>query len=161
MLNYFSLQLQNRGFIIHYRCDDEKTQNSWVGATSWYQCIAPSSQNLSFLVNRYANSELWISIFQAINELKAPKIRICCSNSLVLRSWGWDLTIVGGQPKTPIVASIVYGFNKKLNKALIWVTWSQANDSSCFFRKALWPSEKLQTYLLIQHLKTPNFDWKV
>jgi hypothetical protein len=22
---------------------------------------------------------------------------------------GWDLTIVGGQPKTPIVASIVYG----------------------------------------------------
>ncbi len=23
--------------------------------------------------------------------------------------WGWDLKIVGGQPKTPIVASIVYG----------------------------------------------------
>jgi hypothetical protein len=25
-----------------------------------------------------------------------------------LRSWGWDLTIEGGQPKTPIVLSIVY-----------------------------------------------------
>ncbi len=30
----------------------------------------------------------------------------------MLRSWGWNLTIVGGQPKAPIVASIVYGIKR-------------------------------------------------
>jgi hypothetical protein len=31
-----------------------------------------------------------------------------------LRSLGWDLTILGGQAKTPIVASIVYERNNAL-----------------------------------------------
>jgi hypothetical protein len=29
-----------------------------------------------------------------------------------LRSWGWDLAIVGGQPNTPIVTSIVYVYDE-------------------------------------------------
>ncbi len=28
---------------IDYRCDDEK-MNSWVGATSWYRCVAEDSR---------------------------------------------------------------------------------------------------------------------
>ncbi len=82
-------------------------KNSWVGATSWYPCVAedsrspqmrtstlskhlficklnkkklscicidcqsttPTSQNSPFLVNRSADQELWLSIFQAIDEL--------------------------------------------------------------------------------------------
>ncbi len=41
----------------------------------------PTSQNLPFLVNRSADYELWISIFQAIDEFVSFKIRICCSRS--------------------------------------------------------------------------------
>jgi hypothetical protein len=47
-----------------------------------------------------------ISIFQAIDELVCSKNPNLLLKLLVLRSWGWDLTIVGGQPKTPMVTSI-------------------------------------------------------
>ncbi len=73
------------------------------------QSPTPTSQNSPFLVNRSADQELWISIFQGIHEL------VCSTNPnflcyfYVLRTWGWDLTIMAGQPKTPIVTSIVYG----------------------------------------------------
>jgi hypothetical protein len=52
--------------------------------------------------------ELWISIFQAIDELVCSKNPNLLFYFLVFRSWGWNLTIVGGQPKMIIVASIVY-----------------------------------------------------
>jgi hypothetical protein len=52
---------------------------------------------------------VWISIFQAIAELVSWKNPNLLLKFLVLRCWGWDLTIVGGQAKTPIVLSIVYG----------------------------------------------------
>jgi hypothetical protein len=54
---------------------------------------------------------MWISIFQAIDELVSSKNPNLLFLFQVLRSWGWDLTIVGRQPKTPIFASIVYDIN--------------------------------------------------
>ncbi len=52
-----------------------------------------------------------------------------------MRSWGWNLTIVGGQPKTPIVASIVYASRGpkhwKLSKTrLFGGTWPIVNAST-------------------------------
>jgi hypothetical protein len=52
---------------------------------------------------------LWISVFQAIDELVCSKNPNWPFYFKDLRSWGWNLTIVGGQPETPIVSSIVYG----------------------------------------------------
>jgi hypothetical protein len=72
------------------------------------QSPTPTPQNLPYLVNRSADWELWISILQAIDELvcfKNPKLLFYF---LVLRSWGWNLAIVAGQPKMPTVASVVY-----------------------------------------------------
>jgi hypothetical protein len=71
------------------------------------QSPTPTSQTSPFLVNKSADWELWIWFFQAIDELvnsKNPNFLFYCK---VLRSWSWELTIVGGQPKTPTVASIV------------------------------------------------------
>ncbi len=69
----------------------------------------PNFSEFTFLVNRSADQELWISIFQAIDNLDSSKNPNFLFFIWVLRSWGWDLTMVGKQPKTPIVAYIVYG----------------------------------------------------
>ncbi len=71
------------------------------------QSPTPTPQNLPYLVNRSADWELWISILQAIDELvcfKNPKLLFYF---LVLRSWGWNLAIVAGQPKMPTVATCI------------------------------------------------------
>jgi hypothetical protein len=35
----------------------------------------------------------------------------------VLRSWGWDLTMLGGQCKSAIVASLVYVWTNRKQRA--------------------------------------------
>ncbi len=55
---------------IDYRCDDEK-KNSWVGATSWYHCVAEDSRipKMSF-----------INPFQAIVHPQTQKKKSSCMN---------------------------------------------------------------------------------
>jgi hypothetical protein len=76
----------------------------------------PNFSEFAFLVNRSADYELWISIFKAIDELVCYKIPNLLFYFYVLRSGGWNLTIMGGQPKMPIVASIVYAWNSPVKE---------------------------------------------
>jgi hypothetical protein len=52
--------------------------------------------------------KLWISIFQAIAEFSQLEKSNFAVLVLAFEKLGWNFTIVGGQPKTPSVGSIVY-----------------------------------------------------
>jgi hypothetical protein len=63
-------------------------------------------------VNRIADDELWISIFQATDELVSFKKSKFAVLGLGFEKLGREVDNCG-QPKPPIVASIIYAWSRK------------------------------------------------